>query len=361
MLKISTYTKTGETAATAYYRLYQYLKLITAEYHHHKMLADNVYEKVMPIYTKPIVVKVFIFIYVYIRVFYQLLSDIWWRPDIIIISRRLINRFCPISYKWMLWYLKYKGTKIIWDFDDNIIETREISRKSFSFFCSISDYIIVASPNNKNMIATEYQDKTIILPTTDGDMYKKFSNEISSWRKNRYCDEIILAWVGTSVSLEYVKKICPLVENAAVRLCHKKIILKVICNLPLKYKPKHFTLENIRWDRNIAIQELLHSHVGIMPLENNIKNQGKGGFKLIQYLSIGLPVIGSRVGINEDIIDKANGYLINDLKDDRWCTTIVKYASNLKEWESMSANATLKWNKTYSFEYNLKFWRQLIK
>ena len=98
-----------------------------------------------------------------------------------------------------------------------------------------------------------------------------------------------------------------------------------------------------------------------MPLENNLKNQGKGGFKLIQYLSIGLPVIGSRVGINEEIIDCTNGYLTEGLKDQTWATAIMETTSDIITWETMSKCSLNKWEQTYSFKKNLEIWRKLIK
>jgi glycosyltransferase involved in cell wall biosynthesis len=43
--------------------------------------------------------------------------------------------------------------------------------------------------------------------------------------------------------------------------------------------------------------------VGIMPLPDGPWERGKCGYKLIQYMACGLPVIGSPVGVNSTIID----------------------------------------------------------
>ena len=129
MKKISIYTKSGERAATTYYRIYQYIRNINGSYRYRKMLPDKMYRRVMPISSQNIFKKAYIFFYIIVRVFSQLCKDYTDRPDILIISRRFVNRILPVPYKWILNSLKNKGTKIIWDFDDQIIVSKEISKK----------------------------------------------------------------------------------------------------------------------------------------------------------------------------------------------------------------------------------------
>ena len=56
--------------------------------------------------------------------------------------------------------------------------------------------------------------------------------------------------------------------------------------------------------------------VGIMPLEDSPWEQGKCGYKLIQYMACGKPVIASPVGVNTRIVTPGiNDYLAETTRD----------------------------------------------
>lgn len=360
-MKISVYSKSGERAATSFYRLYQYIDNLPGKKYYRKMIPEKIYRRIMPISSKPTIIKGLIFIFIYIRVLGQLMSDLIISPDVLIISRRFINRIMPISYKLILESLKRKHTKIIWDFDDNIVESRELSSENFNYLSRIADHIIVASPYNKNMVPSQYQHKVVILPTTDGYMQAQFNKSIENERLKKYDNEIRIIWVGTSSSLNYLEEICPHIEHLGQLITDKKIIFTVVCNQPLPYSPSNFKLRFVEWERDIATDELLNSHIGIMPLDETKFTQGKGGFKLIQYLSVGLPVIGSSVGINKLIITGKVGFCVSSLSSSQWVDNLYLLATTKTLWQEYSANARNRWLNNYSFDNNLNYWKNILE
>ena len=94
-----------------------------------------------------------------------------------------------------------------------------------------------------------------------------------------------------------------------------------------------------------------------MPLEDNDFTRGKGGFKLVQYMSAGLPCIASNVGFNNYVVSEDMGCLVNNNQE--WIDAIISMCDK-SVWEKLSKAAYTNWHKKFSFEKNLDVWRNLI-
>jgi glycosyltransferase involved in cell wall biosynthesis len=69
----------------------------------------------------------------------------------------------------------------------------------------------------------------------------------------------------------------------------------------------------ISWSEDTEVRDICGFDIGIMPLEESLWERGKCGYKLIQYMGCGLPVVGSPVGINNEIIQEGvNGFKPGD-------------------------------------------------
>ena len=85
------------------------------------------------------------------------------------------------------------------------------------------------------------------------------------------------------------------------------------------YNIKGVNVDTKIWSEKEEINELRIADIGIMPLVENKFALGKCGYKLIQCMGIGLPVVASKVGENINIVKEGiNGYLAEN--EDDWFT-----------------------------------------
>ena len=362
MKKVSVYVK-GNRNAPTYYRIYQYLDNINnCQFKYRQMYADWVHDRYMPFSQQPIMIKVFALVHAYLRVLFYLIKDCLSKPDVIIIHRRVLTRYMPKSYKFLLNNIA-KHKKIIWDFDDNIIDNKEVSYKTLEFYAQISSHIIVTHDFLKDLLPIAHRNKVYIMPTTDGDMYKSYVEDslINTQRLSTFEKNIELVWVATSVNLPHLEDIMPELDKAATILKNehsKNLVLNVVCNAPIVYKSTNLIINNIKWAHEIAIEKIFSSHIGIMPLNDNNFTKGKGGFKLVQYMSAGLPCIASNVGYNRHVVSSDMGKLIDEKTE--WKEAIISMSSDKEKWMEYSKCAYINWQNKFSFEKNFNDWNRFI-
>ncbi len=364
MKRVSVYVK-GDRNSTAYYRIYQYLdRVIGVTCSYHLMMSPAVHHKYMPVSKQTVFVKIWIYVHIYFRMLFALIKDFCCLPDVLVVHRRIISRYMPFSFRMLLIGILKRRVPLIWDFDDHIINNGEVSLSTFNFYAQYATQIIVTHDYLKELIPEKCRNKVFILPTTDGDMYKIFQSKDINSRRIELLKEgyVNLVWVATSVNLKYLEGIIEDLDQIAYLLKEtksKRLCLKVICNEPLVSDCKWLVVENIKWTREAAIQGMKESHIGIMPLEDTTFTRGKGGFKLVQYLSIGLPCIASDVGFNVNVVSLNCGFLVDAKHPERWGDAILQLCE-IETWKKFSEGAFKQWLFNFSYEKNLFFWSGLL-
>ena len=88
-----------------------------------------------------------------------------------------------------------------------------------------------------------------------------------------------------------------------------------------------------------------------MPLDNDGFSKGKCGFKLIQFLALGIPVVASPIGTNPKIVDDGeNGFLCTTKQD--WLDALEKLISDAGLRGKMGVKGREKIARKYSFDAN---------
>ncbi len=200
------------------------------------------------------------------------------------------NEFLPFKTTLFGTIISILNKKIIYDFEDAYFskKTEQIIKKS--------KYVIAGS-NYLQSYALKYNKNVAVIPT---------SVDISRYQaKTDYeSKNITIGWIGTPYGLNNLDLLDDVFNELKK---NHAFTVKIVSS-------KNYAFESIKninkkWRLEDEIDDLLSFDIGIMPLVNNEFNQGKCGFKLIQYLAVGVPVICSPIGVNKEIVqDGINGF-----------------------------------------------------
>jgi glycosyltransferase involved in cell wall biosynthesis len=154
-----------------------------------------------------------------------------------------------------------------------------------------------------------------------------------------------IGWIGTpSTWNEYLFGMLPMLKQIAETKGGQIAMMGADGNAE-----SHPLLELKKWSEAEEVPFLQTLDVGIMPLTDTPWAQGKCGYKLIQYMACGLPVVASPVGVNKEIVEHGvNGFLAES--DDEWRTAIGTLISDPDLRRRMGAAGRQKVENDYSLQ-----------
>lgn len=201
------------------------------------------------------------------------------------------------------------GPPIVYDFDDAVFlgDTSEANR-----FASVLKYpqktgaIIEASTCviAGNQYLADYararNDAVIVIPTCV-DTAKFVPRTAPPTTKVP-----VVGWVGSPTTIRYLLDYADVFAEVA----HEHQFVLRVAGAVRPVEVPGVQVDNVRWSLENEVALFNTCDIGVYPLADDPWTRGKCGFKAIQFLASGVPVVASAVGVNKEIVqDGVNGFL----------------------------------------------------
>ncbi len=195
--------------------------------------------------------------------------------------------------------------------------------------------------------------KVEIIPTViDLKRYPMDKNPATKYsQKKRFA----IGWIGSPITAPFLYNIYPALKKfCANNNAHVVTIGAGDLNM------KDIITKDYPWSEQTEVCRIKTFDVGIMPLPDTPWTRGKCGYKLIQYMACGKPVIASAVGANLTIVDNdKNGFLVNS--DTEWINALTTLCENNILQRNMGLNGRKKIEKNYCTDVTAPKLTKLIK
>jgi glycosyltransferase involved in cell wall biosynthesis len=111
----------------------------------------------------------------------------------------------------------------------------------------------------------------------------------------------------------------------------------------------HPSVDFLPWSETTEIACIQSMNIGVMPLDESPWARGKCGYKLIQYMACGLPVVASPVGVNSRLVEHGvNGFLAET--DAQWAAALDALLGDASLRRRMGAAGRKKVEQEYSLQ-----------
>ncbi len=263
--------------------------------------------------------------------------------DLVFIYREAIPLGPPLIER----LIARQGKPIVYDFDDAIfLPAVSEANRSISFLkdpgrvariIELSQEIVVGNEFLAGF-ARRYSDRVTVIPTAvDTDRFVPADRSGTP--------PLTVGWIGSPTTFPYLQGLMPQLQRLAER---RPFVLKVSgAGKPVQFPGVH--VETVPWSLADEVTLFNSCDVGVYPLTDDDWARGKCGFKAIQFMSCGVPVVAAPVGVNNEIVrDGENGLLA--ATPDEWVDKLDRLLTD----PSLRRRLALAGRETIEQRYSLR-------
>ncbi|HEY2586487.1 MAG TPA: glycosyltransferase family 4 protein [Tepidisphaeraceae bacterium] len=245
--------------------------------------------------------------------------------------------------------------KIFYDIDDALMfHNRQVGRISrwrtgrrFRATARILDHVVAGNEYLAQIFRDQGRRVSIIPTMLDAGRYQIKTHGPTPTPR--------LVWIGSHSTIPYVRQFLPAFDEAAktvpgLRLLTIADATVQSATLPVEHEP---------WSEQTEAAALCRGDIGIAPTPADEWTLGKCGFKILQYMAAGLPIIASPVGANAQIVrDGMTGFLPKDAM--AWPAAITRLAGDAELRGRMGRAAREDVQASYSLARAADDWANLL-
>lgn len=157
-------------------------------------------------------------------------------------------------------------------------------------------------------------------------------------------DKVVIGWIGSPATAHFLRMLTPALKHVAE--CGP---IRCIAVGARADQVSETPFEAVAWNEVNEVSLIQSFDIGVMPLEDGPFERGKCGYKLIQYMACGLPVVASPVGVNRRIVTPGeNGEWAGTT--DEWTSALVRLAGDTEMRRRMGVAGRKRVEGWYSLE-----------
>jgi glycosyltransferase involved in cell wall biosynthesis len=263
------------------------------------------------------------------------------RFDVVVVEKELFP-FLPPLFEFLL---KLRRIPFVVDYDDAIFHQYDLNknplirllfRRKIDAVMRMSSHVIAGNQYLADRSKKAGAHHTTVIPTVvDTDRYVPKEKPGSS--------SLTVGWIGTPKTSQYLK---PLV----------KVFERIMNAIPVRFiaigaKQADFIgtpIDCLQWSEASEVGYIQSFDIGIMPLSNSPWEKGKCGYKLVQYMACGIPVVASPVGVNCELVRPGfNGFLANE---NDWEDILIRLLKDRDLRQSLGAQGRYDVETSYSIK-----------
>lgn len=239
------------------------------------------------------------------------------------------------------------GKPVVYDYDDAIFHMydsnpsaavrRLLGRKLEGMLSRAA--AVVCGNRYIQTYAERFCPNTVVIPTVvDTDVY------LPARAEARQSAAPLVGWIGSPSTWVNVEPVVPAVVAALAPFGGR--FRAVGAGAAAGPRPG---LEFAEWNQATEVDELQRLDIGIMPLIDRPFQNGKCGYKLIQYMACGVPVVASPVGVNSEIVAHGeNGFLAST--EEEWAEALLRLLSDADLRRRMGEAGRRRVEQRYSLQ-----------